>query len=82
LNELIKEFFYLLVEEFFFIGGIIVAENLLYYGFSRGQDNSVEEVIDRADNLIKASSKNEMKEFLEELKDMKSRVEQKEFYFY
>lgn len=59
-----------------------MAENLLYYGFSRGRGNSVEEVIARADNLIRTSPKNEMKEFLEELKDMKSRVEQKEFYFY
>jgi hypothetical protein len=36
----------------------------------------------RADNLIKTAPKNEMKEFLTELKDMKARVEQQEFYFY
>ena len=59
-----------------------MAENLVKYGFSRGQGNSVQEILERADNLITSSPQNEMKEFLQELRDMKSRVEQKEFYFY
>lgn len=59
-----------------------MAENLVARGFLSSGQPSVEAVIQRAENLIQTAPKNEMEDFLTELKAMKARVEQQEFYFY
>ena len=53
MNRLIKEFFYLLVEEFFVYMEVIdMAENLLCYGFSREDGQAVGNVLTEVQNLI------------------------------
>ena len=59
-----------------------MAGQLVHYGFLREDHDSVEAIVSRAENLIKTYPDNELKEFLDELKQMKGRVEQQELWFY
>lgn len=59
-----------------------MAENLVGRGFLSSKENSVEQVLNNAENLIRTMPQNEMADFIAEMEDIKRRVEQNEFYFY
>ena len=59
-----------------------MAENLLRYGFQRKGYRTVEDILNEAENLVRSAPTNEMREFLEELEDIKEKVFHKELEFY
>lgn len=61
-----------------------MAENLVRYGFQTEKGRSVEEIINEVSNLIngQSSNNNDMREFINELIEIKKRVELRERLFY